>query len=198
MPNGLSQDYIMVHPPSTEGDLAEPLHRSLPSSSYIRLAAMSVQLRINNVRERKPSIKTHARHVLRSTEVPESPSTLGPACEALEQDGRACRVALASTAEDPWCHKHHKEWLELNARWTKTHKEAEKVAVVSSETAKQKVLKLRMSVELRRQIRDRFYPRGGDIQDYIKWLAKLETDVRQLADSLLSMSPILRHRLNLV
>ena len=60
--------------------------------------------------------------------------------------------------------------------------------VLSLDVAKQKVLKLRQSVDLRRQIRDRFYPRGGDIQDYIKWLAKLEADVRGLADSLLSKS----------
>lgn len=63
------------------------------------------------------------------------------------------------------------------------------MTVISSETAKQKVIKLRLSVDLRRQIRDRFYPRWGDIQDYIKWIAKLEADVRQLADSLLSTTP---------
>jgi hypothetical protein len=81
----------------------------------------------------------------------------------------------------------NQEWRDLNAQWSKAHKEAEKLVVLSSETAKQKVIKLRLSVDLRRQIRDRFYPRGGDIQDYIKWIAKLESDVRQLADSLLSM-----------
>jgi hypothetical protein len=179
----------MVHAPDEVDDEVQPLPGSHPSPSpYIRLLAMSVQLRINGLQDRRPSIKTNSRQILRSVDVPESPGALGPACEALEPSGRPCKVALATTAIDPWCHRHHNEWLDINTRWSKTQKEAEKVVVVSSETAKQKVLKLRLSVELRRQIRDRFYPRGGDIQDYIKWIAKLETDVRQLADSLLSMT----------
>lgn len=66
-----------------------------------------------------------------------------------------------------------------------------KDSVISADIAKQKVMKLRLSVELRRQIRDQFYPRGGDIQDYIKWIHNLENDVRQLADSLLSKKYIL-------
>jgi len=174
----------MVRSPPGMGDFDESLVNTLPPT-FIHLSAMSVQLRIS---DRRPSVKGNSRNLLRSSEVPESPTSLGPVCEALESDGRPCRVALATTAGDPWCHKHHQEWKDLNARWSKTHKEAEKQTVISSETAKQKVMKLRQSVDLRRQIRDRFYPRGGDIQDYIKWIAKLETDVRQLADSLLSMS----------
>jgi hypothetical protein len=150
---------------------------------------MSVRLRINNLQERKSSTKTNTRHLLRSIEVPDSPGASGPVCEALQADGRPCKVALNSNVEIPWCPPHHNEWIDLNARWTKAQKETDKLAVVSSETAKQKVIKLRLSVNLRRQIRDRFYPLGGDIQDYIKWIAKLETDVRQLADSLLSMNP---------
>jgi hypothetical protein len=177
----------MAHPPSSASKASEPLTHAL-SPSYIRLLAMSVQLRINSLQDRRPSVKGNARQLLRSSEVPDSPTTLGPVCEALGSDGRPCKVALATTAEDPWCPRHHHEWTDLNVRWGKTHKEAEKVTVISSETAKQKVMKLRLSVDLRRQIRDRFYPRGGDIQDYIKWIAKLETDVRQLADSLLSMT----------
>jgi hypothetical protein len=149
---------------------------------------MSVRLRINNLQERKSSTKTNTRHLLRSIEVPDSPGASGPVCEALQADGRPCKVALNSNVEIPWCPPHHNEWIDLNARWTKAQKETDKLAVVSSETAKQKVIKLRLSVNLRRQIRDRFYPLGGDIQDYIKWIAKLETDVRQLADSLLSMN----------
>jgi hypothetical protein len=184
----------MVHAPLKVGAHSQPTPDSHQSSSpYIRLLAMSVQLRINGLKDRRPSIKTNSRQILRSVDVPESPGALGPACEALEPSGRPCKVALATTADDPWCLRHHTEWLDLNARWSKTQKEAEKVVVVSSETAKQKVLKLRLSVELRRQIRDRFYPRGGDIQDYIKWIAKLETDVRQLADSLLSMTSSAPH-----
>jgi hypothetical protein len=178
----------MACPPPGAGELIDPFQRSLPTSSYIRLQAMSVQLRINSLQDRRPSIKSNnARRLVRLSDIPESPTIVGPACEALESDGRSCKVALAKSAEDPWCHRHHQEWRDLNARWSKAHKEAEKLVVLSSETAKQKVIKLRLSVDLRRQIRDRFYPRGGDIQDYIKWIAKLESDVRQLADSLLSM-----------
>lgn len=177
----------MVLPAATDGIPIEPLVVSLEAPSYIRLSAMSVQLRINSLQDRKLNVRTSARHVLRSVRVPESPGAPGPACEAIQADGRPCKVALASSAQDPWCHRHHSEWIDLNTRWNKANKDAEKVTVVSSETAKQKVIKLRLSVDLRRQIRDRFYPRGGDMQDYIKWLAKLETDVRQLADNLLSM-----------
>jgi hypothetical protein len=149
---------------------------------------MSLQLRISSIQDRRPSQRAQTRFLLHSSEVPELPASNGPVCEALELDGRVCKVALAASAQDPWCHQHHHEWKELNARWSKTHKEAETAAVTSSETAKQKVIKLRLSVDLRRQIRDRFYPRGGDMQDYVRWIAKLETDVRQLADSLLSMT----------
>jgi hypothetical protein len=177
----------MIQTSPSTGELIEPLADAISSSS-IHLRAMSVQLRINSLKDWRPNVKGNARHLLRSSEVPGSPTTIGPVCEALELHGRPCKVTLAATAEDPWCNRHHHEWKDLNARWIKTHKEAERLVVVSSETAKQKVIKLRLAIDLRRQIRDRFYPRGGDIQDYIKWVAKLETDVRQLADSLLSMN----------
>jgi hypothetical protein len=185
----MSQDHIMVQCPPSMSERSEPRPK-IPPPSYIRLLAMSVQLRINSLQDRRPNVKGNARQLLRSSEVPESPTTRGPVCEALEPEGRPCRVALSATAEDPWCHRHHHEWKDLNTRWSKTHKDAEKLVVINSETAKQKVMKLRLSIDLRRQIRDRFYPRGGDIQDYIKCVAKLETDVRQLADSLLSTSSL--------
>lgn len=121
------------------------------------------------------------------SEAPESPTSPGAICEAVEIDSRPCRAELPSSAGEPFCSRHYKEWRELNTRWGKTHKEAEKLVVISLDLAKQKVIKLRQSIDLRRQIRDQFYPRGGDIQDYIKWIAKLENDIRQLADSLLSM-----------
>jgi hypothetical protein len=74
----------------------------------------------------------------------------------------------------------------MTLRWGRVHKDAEKVMVMGLDDAKQKIMKLRQSVDLRRQIQDRFYPRGGDIQDYIKWIHKMENDVRALADTLLS------------
>jgi hypothetical protein len=183
----------MACSPPSAGELIDPFQHNLPTSSYMRRQAISVQLRINSLQDRRPSVKSNnARRLVRLSDIPESPTIVGPACEALESDGRSCKVALAKSAEDPWCHRHHQEWRDLNARWSKVHKEAEKLAVINSETAKQKVIKLRLSVDLRRQIRDRFYPYGDDIQDYIKWIAKLESDVRQLADSLLSMYVHLR------
>ncbi|KAF1829402.1 hypothetical protein BDW02DRAFT_642881 [Decorospora gaudefroyi] len=134
---------------------------------------MSVQLRISSSQERRPNnFRGNARRLLRLN-------------DAVETDGRACRSALPSGASDPWCERHHEEWKDLIAHWSRTQKDVEKIVVLSVDLAKQKVMKLRQSVELRRQIRDRFYPGGGDIQDYIKWLGKLEGDVRQLADSLL-------------
>lgn len=147
---------------------------------------MSLQIRISSFQDRRPTQKNHFRHIVRINNIPESPGAAGPICDAVEIDGRPCKISLEAKAADPWCPKHHQEWKNLNSRWSKAVKDAEKIVVVDSEAAKQKVIKLRLSVDLRRQIRDRFYPRGGDIQDYIKWIAKLETDVRQLADSLLS------------
>lgn len=158
---------------------------------------MTIQLRISSGQGRRPSFKGKSRSLLRLSDTPESPAFLGVVCDAVEPDGRACKVALLSDADDPWCERHLKEWKELTSRWSQAQREAEKLAVLGLDTAKQKVLKLRLSVQLRRQIRDRFYPRGGDIQDYIKWLAKLEKDVRQLADSLLSMICLVTMKRNL-
>lgn len=177
----------MDFPCATRDYLFEPLLVSPEASSRIQLSAMSVQLRFNNLQEQKPNNKANARHVLRSVRASKPPESPDLACEATQTDGRPCKVALASDAQDSWCHLHHAEWMDLNARWNKANADADKITVVNSEAAKQKAIKLRLSVNLRRQIRDRFYPRGGDMQDYINWLAKMQTDVRQLADSLLSM-----------
>lgn len=150
---------------------------------FIYILAMSLQLRINN---RRVSLKGPSRHLLRSIEVPKSPTSRGPTCGALKPDGCQCTVALADII-DIWCGVHQDEWKDLDARWRETYREAEKQTVISLKTAKWKVMKLRLSVDLRRQIRDRFYPQGGDIHDYISWITKLETELRQLAENLLSM-----------
>lgn len=149
---------------------------------------MSLQFRIGSSKDKRPAYKNNTRTLLRASHVPDYPESPGACCEAVEHDGRPCRAELPTTAGDPFCSRHYKEWRELNAKWSKTHKEAERTIVISADMAKQKVMKLRLSVELRRQIRDQFYPRGGDIQDYIKWIHNLEGDLRQLADSLLSMT----------
>jgi hypothetical protein len=145
---------------------------------------MGLQLRISRT-NRRPTLSGPGRRLLHSEDVLESPTTFGPVCEALEPDGLPCKADLAPEANDPWCTRHYSEWKELIAQWSKTYEEANKAVVFGSDSAKQKVIQLRLSVNLRRQIRDRFYPRGGDIQDYINWIAQLETDIRQLADSLL-------------
>lgn len=150
---------------------------------------MTVQLRISSSKEQRPIIyRGNTRRLLRLSDVPDSPKLSGAVCEAVESDGRACWVALKESAGDIWCYQHHDEWRQLSIRWTKIHKDAERMVVTGLDTGKQKILKLRQSVDLRREIQERFYPRGGDIQDYIKWINKMENDVRQLADSLLSQS----------
>jgi hypothetical protein len=147
---------------------------------------MSLQLRISSSQERRPAFRGKTRQLLRLSDVPDSPSASGAFCEAVDSDGRACWSTLPSSAGDPWCYRHHDEWEQMTLRWAKIHKEAEKLMVTGLDAAKQKIMKLRQSVDLRRLIQDRFYPRGGDIQDYIKWIHKMESDVRALADALLS------------
>lgn len=80
----------------------------------------------------------------------------------------------------------------MNMAWDKFQKEAEKIEVVNPQTAKQKMQKLQLAMGLRRRLRERFHTRGVDTPDYTKWIAKVETDTRQLADALLSMFPTFR------
>ncbi|RMZ73740.1 hypothetical protein GMOD_00009508 [Pyrenophora seminiperda CCB06] len=121
---------------------------------------MSLHLRISSSQERRPAFRGKTRQLLRLSDVPDSPASSGAFCDAVESDG-------------------HDYAMEQNTR------EAEKLMVTSLDAAKRKIMKLRQSVDLRRQIQDRFYPRGGDIQDYTKWIHKMENDVRALADALL-------------
>lgn len=72
--------------------------------------------------------------------------------------------------------------------WDKFQREAEKIEVKDPSTATQKMQKLQLAMNLRRRLRERFHTRGVDTPDYTKWIAKVETDTRQLADALLSMS----------
>lgn len=127
------------------------------------------------------------RNVLsRFSKPPESPLIKGNACEAIDANGRTCRHQLESDAET-WCRQHVRELKELKTRWERTQKDADRVETTNPEMAKQKVLKLRLAIELRRQIREKFYPRGGDTVDFLKWIMRLENDVRGLADSILSI-----------
>ena len=149
---------------------------------------MSLQLRIHTSQRRQSSFKGKSRVLLQSSEPPESPLIRGNTCDAIDTDGRRCKLILPSDGHT-WCKRHLRELKDLNIRWGRTQKDSERVEVISPDTAKQKVLKMRLAVDLRRQIRERFYPRGGDTADFIKWIMRLEKDVRALADSILSISP---------
>jgi hypothetical protein len=76
----------------------------------------------------------------------------------------------------------------MNMAWDKFQKEAEKIEVRDPQTAKAKMQKLQLAMNLRRRLRERFHTRGVDTPDYTKWIAKVESDTRQLADALLSKS----------
>ncbi|KAF1953675.1 hypothetical protein CC80DRAFT_494275 [Byssothecium circinans] len=145
---------------------------------------MSLQLRISTSQDRRPSFKGKSRILLHSSPPPESPALRSNHCEALEVDGRRCQHALPSEGET-WCKRHSRELKEIKAKWTKVLNEAERAEVINPDTAKQKVLKLRQAVDLRRQIRERFYSRGGDTADFLKWIGRLERELRALADGIL-------------
>ena len=148
---------------------------------------MSLHLRVNTSQGRSPTFKGKSRVLLRSSDPPESPVVQGNACDAIESDGTRCRLALP-TDSHAWCKRHVRELKDLSNRWGRAQKDAERVDAANPDTAKQKVLKLRLAVELRRQIHERFYPRGGDTPDFLRWIMKLEKDIRGLADSILSKS----------
>ncbi|KAK1912018.1 hypothetical protein P3342_012501 [Pyrenophora teres f. teres] len=147
---------------------------------------MSVQLRMSSSRERRQNnFRCESRRLLYLNNVPDCPLSNEAVCEAVEPDGRACWIALPPNSDDIWCYQHHNEWRQMTARWEKVNQNAEEISVVGLESAKQKILITRQSVYLRRQIQHRFYPRGGDIQDYIEWIQKMEQNTRLLADTLL-------------
>jgi len=148
---------------------------------------MGPQFRIHASQGRSGN-KGRYRPLLSTTEPPKSPLVRGNPCEALEKDGIPCKTVLPSD-DQTWCKRHFAEMKDLEVRWKKAYDEANRIEATNPDTAKQKVLKLRLSVELRRQIRERLYPRGGDTADYIEWILNLEKDVRGLADSLLSTTP---------
>ncbi|KAH7119679.1 hypothetical protein B0J11DRAFT_582191 [Dendryphion nanum] len=147
---------------------------------------MSIHLHVAS-KPHRPSFKGRARILLRASEPPESPLLNGTICEAIELDGGPCRLSLPKSA-NIWCHKHVLELGELHKAWGAAQIEAESVSVTSHDTAKKKVIKLKRAVELRRQIRERFYARGGDTADFLKWITRLEKTVQGLADSLLKTS----------
>ncbi|OCK81046.1 hypothetical protein K432DRAFT_296380 [Lepidopterella palustris CBS 459.81] len=150
---------------------------------------MGSQLRILAPQgQSRPSNKQKFRNLLQSSEPPSSPLAKGTKCDALEIDGQPC-YAVLPTEGQAWCSRHFKEMKALNADWKQAQQEAEEIQGLSNpDFAKQKVLKLRLAIDLRRQVSQRFYKRGGDTADHIQWIMKLERDVRALADQKLVSS----------
>ena len=146
---------------------------------------MSLQLYAHNPERHRYRSREKARNLCHTCEPPESPATQGSRCDAIETDGRRCR-RLLSTEDQSWCNWHLREQNDLTVRWENLQHAAENILVSDTHSAKQKVLKLRLAVELRRRIRERFHTRGIDTVDFIEWIAKLEKDVRNLANMTLS------------
>jgi hypothetical protein len=146
---------------------------------------MSIHLRIPSLQERRPSFQSRSRNLIRSSSPPRSPALRRDICEAVESDGQPCNTPLPSE-EDDWCPRHAQDLRDMNMAWDKVQKEAERIEVRDPYSARQKMQKLQLAMNLRRRLRERFYTRGVDTLDYTKWIAKVETDTRQLADALLS------------
>lgn len=148
---------------------------------------MTPPIRIHAPREFCPALSTKSRVVLFATEPPSTCSAGSNVCEATDANGIPCTQGLVS--DGPlFCGKHLSDLKELSARWNRVHKEAEHLRATSPDTAKQKIIKLRQAVDLRRQIRNRFYKRGGDTVDYLKWVHSVETDIKAVADSVFMAS----------
>lgn len=147
---------------------------------------MSSGLCISTLQEFSSVSKDHSRIILHSSDPPKSPLVAYNVCEAVENNGRLCQQTLPREEEN-WCKRHATELKDFQAKWNKAFRDAECVEAGTPDTAREKILKLRQAMDIRRQIREKFYSRGGDTSDFINWIASLEKDMRTLADSILSM-----------
>jgi hypothetical protein len=147
---------------------------------------MSSGLCISILKEPRSSSKIQPRVILRSSEPPKSPLVTSNECEALEGNGRPCQQSLPRE-KDTWCRRHATELKRFQSKWDGAFRDAGRVEADTPDTARQKILKLRQAMDLRRQIRERFYSRGGDMSDFINWMTSVEKDMSTLADSILSM-----------
>lgn len=147
---------------------------------------MSSGLGISTLQESRIGSKRESRTILRSSEPPRSPLVAANKCEALEANGRPCQQSLPRE-EDTWCRRHALELRDFQTKWDRAFRDTERVEAETPDSARQKILKLRQAMDLRRQIRERFYSRGGDTSDFINWMTSVEKDMRSLADSMLSM-----------
>jgi hypothetical protein len=147
---------------------------------------MSSGLCISILKEPPSGSKGQTRVILRSSEPPRSPLVTSNECEALVGNGRPCQRSLPRE-EDTWCRRHATELKDFQSKWDRAFRDAKRVEADTPNTARQKILKLRQAMDLRRQIRERFYSRGGDTSDFINWMTSVEKDISTLADSILSM-----------
>ncbi|KAF1966521.1 hypothetical protein BU23DRAFT_544186 [Bimuria novae-zelandiae CBS 107.79] len=148
---------------------------------------MSLGLGISTLQEPLSDHKGQSRVLLHSSTPPKSPLITSNLCEALESNGRQCQQSLRSEGET-WCRRHSSELKDFQIKWDKVFKDAERVEASTPDTARQKILKLRQAMDIRRQIRERFYSRGEDTSDFINWITTLEKDMRTLADSILMLN----------
>ncbi|KAH7397194.1 hypothetical protein BKA66DRAFT_508978 [Pyrenochaeta sp. MPI-SDFR-AT-0127] len=148
---------------------------------------MSIQLCVRNPQERCFRAREQARNLIRACQPPESPAVQGICCNAVATSGRRCHHLLSSE-DQSWCAWHLKELNKLHVQWEGLQYEADSIEVCDAETAKEKVLKLRLTVELRRRIRERFHTRGVDTMDFVGWLFNLEEDIKAIAEKVLVSS----------
>lgn len=146
---------------------------------------MSSGLGISTLKEPLNNSLGQSRVILRSSEPPKSPLVASNECEALQSTGRPCLQSLPRD-EDTWCKRHSAELKDFQSKWERMFGEVQRMEADTPVAARQKILRLRQVLSLRREIRERFYARGGDTSDFINWMTTVERDMRKLADSRLS------------
>ncbi|KAF2744741.1 hypothetical protein M011DRAFT_496021 [Sporormia fimetaria CBS 119925] len=146
---------------------------------------MAVSIRITVPQDTRLSLKAPNRTLIQHTPPtqPMSPAE-STSCAALTPDMQQCPLPVQQDSYT-WCNAHFSELKNLSYRWRRAQKEAESIQVVNPDTAKEVTMKLRLAVELRRQIKKRFCTRGEDTADFLAWLLRLERDIRGAADAVL-------------
>ncbi|KAL6710141.1 hypothetical protein ACN47E_009932 [Coniothyrium glycines] len=148
---------------------------------------MSLRLHVRERRERPLQHQQIVRRLINTCEPPESPANQKFYCDTIETDGRRCQSVLTGENQ-AWCSWHTKDLNDVKSRWERVQRDADDIVVVDAHSAKQKVLKLRLAVDLRRRIRERFHARGVDTVDFIEWIASIEKDIQTLANTVLISS----------
>ena len=91
--------------------------------------------------------------------------------------------AVLLTEGQAQCNCYFKEIKSLNVNWKQAQQEADNIeGPLNFDSANQKIGKLYLAIDLRRQISARFYGTGGDTTNYIQWIIKLKQDIWAFAD----------------